>query len=186
MPCLAEEPPVMCDWLPWNHTFGGSHNFGIALHNGGSLYIDHGKPTATSFAETVRNLREIAPTAYFNVPKGYEMLVEHLRADAALRSNFFSRLKLLFFAAAGLNQRTWDDLRQLAFETCGEEILVMTGLGATESAPFALSTDIEGSSPGWIGLPVPGVDLKLVPMESGRRLGCAGPRSLRDTGAGRT
>ncbi len=164
MPCLAEQPPVMCDWLPWNHTFGGSHNFGIALHNGGSLYIDHGKPTATSFAETVRNLREIAPTAYFNVPKGYEMLVEHLRADAALRSNFFSRLKLLFFAAAGLNQRTWDDLRQLAFETCGEEILVMTGLGATESAPFALSTDIEGSSPGWIGLPVPGVDLKLVPM----------------------
>ena len=164
MPCLAEEPPVMCDWLPWNHTFGGSHNFGIALHNGGTLYIDCGKPTADSFAETVSNLREIAPTAYFNVPKGYEMLVEHLRVDAALRKNFFSRLQLLFFAAAGLNRRTWDDLRQIAFDTCGEEILVVTGLGATESAPFALSTGIEGSSPGWIGLPVPGVDLKLVPV----------------------
>jgi len=164
MPCLAEESPVICDWLPWNHTFGGSHNFGIALYNGGTLYIDHGKPTADSFAETVRNLREIAPTAYFNVPKGYEMLVEHLRTDAALCSTFFSRLKLLFFAAAGLNRRTWDDLRQIAFETCGEEILVVTGLGATESAPFALSTGVEGSSPGWIGLPVPGVDLKLVPV----------------------
>jgi feruloyl-CoA synthase len=164
MPCLAEEPPVICDWLPWNHTFGGSHNFGIALYNGGTLYIDHGKPTADSFAETVRNLREIAPTAHFNVPKGYEMLVEQLRTDAALSRHFFSRLKLLFFAAAGLNQRTWDDLRQIAFETCGEEILVVTGLGATESAPFALSTGIEGSSPGWLGLPVPGVDLKLVPL----------------------
>jgi feruloyl-CoA synthase len=164
MPCLAEDPPVMCDWLPWNHTFGGSHNFGIALHNGGTLYIDHGKPAADSFAETVRNLREIAPTAYFNVPKGYEMLVANLRADPVLRSNFFSRLQLLFFAAAGLNRRTWDDLRQIAFEACGEEILVVTGLGATESAPFALSTGVEGSSPGWIGLPVPGVDLKLVPV----------------------
>jgi hypothetical protein len=94
-------------WLaPWNHTFGGSHNFRIALHNGGTLYIDHGKPTAGSFAETVRNLREIAPTAYFNVPKGYEMLVEHLRADTALRSNFFSRLKLLFFAGFRFRYRS--------------------------------------------------------------------------------
>src|SRR6185369_17159504 len=98
------------------------------------------------------------------VPKGYEMLVANLRTDAALRNNFFSRLQLLFFAAAGLNRRTWDDLRQIAFETCGEEILVVTGLGATESAPFALSTGVEGSSAGWIGLPVPGVDLKLVPV----------------------
>jgi feruloyl-CoA synthase len=164
MPCLAEEPPVICDWLPWNHTFGGSHNFGIALYNGGTFYIDSGKPTADSFAQTIRNLRDIAPTAYFNVPKGYEMLVEQLRQDAALSRHFFSCLKLLFFAAAGLNQRTWDDLRQIAFESCGEEVLVVTGLGATESAPFALSTGIEGSFPSCIGLPVPGVDLKLVPL----------------------
>lgn len=161
MPCLGEEPPVICDWLPWNHTFGGSHNFGIALYNGGTLYIDRGKPTPDLFNETIRNLREIAPTAYFNVPKGYEMLVEHLRKDAVLRRTFFSRVKLLFFAAAGLNQRTWDDLKQIAFETCGEEILIVTGLGATESAPFALSTGSEGSSPGRVGLPVPGIDLKL-------------------------
>lgn len=164
MPCLDEDPPVICDWLPWNHTFGGSHNFGIALYNGGTFYIDGGKPTPDCFIETVRNLREIAPTAYFNVPKGYEMLVEHLRKDAVLRHNFFSRVKILFFAAAGLNQKTWDELREMAFETCGEEILIVTGLGATESAPFALSTGINGSSPGLVGLPVPGVELKLTPV----------------------
>ena len=165
MPVLAEEPPVLCDWLPWNHTFGGSHNFGIALHNGGSLYIDAGKPTPESFGETLRNLHEIAPTAYFNVPKAYEMLLGHLRTDPALRKTFFSRLRLLFFAAAGLSQHIWDALQDLAFETCGEEILVVTGLGATESAPYALSTGIEGATSGCLGLPVPGVELKLVPVE---------------------
>jgi feruloyl-CoA synthase len=165
MPTLADEPPVLCDWLPWNHTFGGSHNFGIALHNGGTLYIDAGKPTPDLFGETVRNLREIAPTAYFNVPKAYEMLIGHLRNEPGLRRTFFSRLNLLFFAAAGLSQHIWDDLQDIAFETCGEEILVVTGLGATESSPYALSTGIEGASSGCLGLPVPGVELKLVPVE---------------------
>ena len=165
MPSLADEPPVLCDWLPWNHTFGGSHNFGIALHNGGSLYIDAGKPTPDLFGETIRNLREIAPTAYFNVPKAYEMLIGHLRSEPGLRKTFFSRLNLLFFAAAGLSQHIWDALQDLAFETCGEEILVVTGLGATESSPYALSTGIEGASSGCLGLPVPGVELKLVPVE---------------------
>jgi len=164
MPCLSEQPPVLCDWLPWNHTFGGSHNFGIALYNGGTFYIDRGKPVTDSFTETIRNLREIAPTAYFNVPKGYEMLVQHLRTDAALAKTFFSRVQLVFFAAAGLNPRVWDELQDIAFQTCGEEILVLTGLGATESAPYAISTGREGSAPGWIGLPVPGVKLKLSPI----------------------
>ena len=164
MPCLADQPPVLCDWLPWNHTFGGSHNFGIALHNGGSLYIDAGKPTPELFGETIRNLREVAPTAYFNVPKGYEMLAEQLRADSSMRKFFFSRLNLLFFAAAGLSQRVWNEFQDLVFETCGEEILVVTGLGATETAPFAISTGFEGSSSGWIGLPAPGVELKLAPL----------------------
>jgi len=165
MQSFADEPPVLCDWLPWNHTFGGSHNFGIALYNGGSLYIDAGKPTPDLFGETLRNLREIAPTAYFNVPKGYEMLVGHLQTDPGLRKTFFSRLNLLFFAAAGLSQHIWDALQDLAFETCGEEILVVTGLGATESAPYALSTGIEGATSGCLGLPVPGVELKLVPVD---------------------
>jgi feruloyl-CoA synthase len=164
MPFLEDDPLVLCDWLPWNHTFGGSHNFGIALHNGGSLYIDDGRPTADSFAETIRNLREIAPTVYFNVPKAFEMLVPRLRADASLRTIFFSRLQCLFFAAAGLSQQVWTELEDLAYETCGEEILVVTGLGATESAPFALCTGAVGASSGQLGLPAPGVELKLVPV----------------------
>ena len=162
---LAEEPPILCDWLPWNHTFGGSHNFGIVLYNGGSLYIDGGKPTAELFGETVRNLREIPTTAFFNVPKAYELLVKELRSDKVLRETFFSRLRCLFFAAAGLSQHVWDDLQELAFATCEEEILVVTGLGATETAPFALSTGIDGAAAGHLGLPVPGVELKLVPVE---------------------
>lgn len=175
MPCLAEEPPVLCDWLPWNHTFGGSHNFGIALFNGGTLYIDHGKPIADKFGETLRNLREIATTAYFNVPRGYEMLVAQLRRDSALRGRFFSRLRLLFFAAAGLNRPVWDELQKIAVETCGQKILVVTGLGATESAPFALSTGIEGAFPGLIGLPVPGVELKLAPVNGRMEARLRGP-----------
>jgi feruloyl-CoA synthase len=175
MPCLAEAPPVLCDWLPWNHTFGGSHNFGIALFNGGTLYIDHGRPTADGFRETLRNLSEVATTAYFNVPKGYEMLVTHLRRDSALREKFFSCLNLLFFAAAGLNGKVWDDLQNIAVETCGERILVVTGLGATESAPFAISTGIEGAFPGLLGLPVPGVELKLVPVEGRTEARLRGP-----------
>jgi feruloyl-CoA synthase len=172
---LADGPPVLCDWLPWNHTFGGSHNFGIALYNGGSLYIDAGKPTQDSFGQTIRNLREIVTTVYFNVPKAYELLVEHLRSDSDLRKRFFSRLQCLFFAAAGLSQHIWDELQDLAFETCGEEILVVTGLGATESSPYALSTGKEGAAAGHLGLPVPGVELKLVPVEEKLEARLRGP-----------
>ena len=172
---LAAEPPVLCDWLPWNHTFGGNHNFGIALYNGGTLYIDDGKPTPAQFPATLANLREIATTAYFNVPKGYEMLVRALRADQALRRTFFSRLRLVFYAAAGLKQEVWDDLQDLAYETCGEEILMITGLGATETAPAALFTGREGASAGRVGLPLPGVELKVVPFENKMEARVRGP-----------
>jgi feruloyl-CoA synthase len=164
MQFLADEPPVLCDWLPWNHTFGGSHNFGIALYNGGSYYIDDGRPTTNGFETTARNLREIPTTAYFNVPKGFEMLVDRLREDDELRRVFFSKVQLLFYAAAGLSQRIWDDLQELAVASCGEEILMMTGIGATETAPAALFTGIEGAASGLVGLPLPGVDLKLAPV----------------------
>jgi feruloyl-CoA synthase len=164
MQFLADEPPVLCDWLPWNHTFGGSHNFGIALYNGGSLYIDDGRPTAHGFDETARNLREIATSAYFNVPKGFEMLVQRMRHDKMLRRTFFSKVQVLFYAAAGLSQHIWDELQELAVAACGEKILMMTGLGATESAPAALFTGIEGAASGLIGLPLPGVELKLAPV----------------------
>jgi feruloyl-CoA synthase len=161
---LRDAPPILCDWLPWNHTFGGNHNFGIVLYNGGTLYIDDGRPTPQGFATTADNLREIAPTAYFNVPRGYEMLVERLRTDEALRLQFFSNVQVLFYAAAGLGQRVWDELQDLAVAACGEEILMITGLGATETAPAAMFTGRDGAAAGTIGLPLPGVELKLAPV----------------------
>ena len=161
---LKDAPPVLCDWLPWNHTAGGNHNFGIALYNGGTLYIDEGKPTPSTFAATVRNLREVPCTAHFGVPRFYELLMPYLRDDAALRKTFFSELKLLFYAAAGLGQRFWDELRDVSIAACGEELLIMTGLGSTETAPFAICTGLDGASAGMIGLPVPGMQLKLAPV----------------------
>jgi len=161
---LQQEPPVLVDWLPWHHTFAGNHDIGITLYNGGSYYIDEGKPGREFIGETIRNLREIAPTAVFNVPKGYEDLLPALRSDAQLRRNFFSRLRLLFYAAAGMTQSIWDAYRALAEETCGERILMVTGLGATETAPMALQTTWEAERVGVIGIPVPGVELKLAPQ----------------------
>ena len=172
---VADEPPVVVDWLPWNHTFGGNHNFNMALVNGGSLYIDDGNPTPVGVPKTVRNLREIAPTIYFNVPKGYEALIPHFRADDALRKNFFSRLKVLFYAGAGLNQTTWDDLTDLAIETTGERIIFLSSLGSTETSPLALACSSDFDRPGNIGLPVPGVELKLVPNEGKLEARLRGP-----------
>jgi feruloyl-CoA synthase len=160
---LADEPPILLDWLPWNHTFGGNHNLGIALYNGGTFYLDDGKPAPALVAETIRNLREISPTVYFNVPKGYEELLPALRADRQLRHSFFRNLKLLFYAGAGLSQPVWDAYRELALETCGEQILMVTGLGATESAPMAIQTTWDTDHAGVIGIPIPGVEAKLVP-----------------------
>jgi feruloyl-CoA synthase len=161
---LGDAPPVLCDWLPWNHTAGGNHNFGLVLRNGGTLYIDEGRPTSQLFDVTLRNLREIAATAHFTVPRTYELLTPHLRRDRALRDTFFRDLKLLFYAAAGLGQRFWDELRQVAIDACGEELLIMTGFGATETAPFALSTGLGGAAAGVLGFPARGMELKLAPV----------------------
>ena len=162
-PFFANQPLVVCDWLPWNHTFGGNHNFGLVLYNGGTLYIDDGRPVNRGFAETIRNLKEIAPTVYFNVPKGYETLAAALRHDAGLRKHFFSRLSMMFYAAAGLSQHIWDALDELAIAECGQRISMLTGLGATETAPFAICANPHTARSGVVGLPVPGVELKLVP-----------------------
>ena len=175
LPFLQHEPPVLVDWLPWNHVFGGNHNFGIALYNGGTLYIDDGKPTPQLIGETVRNLREIAPTVYFNVPRGFEELVPHLRRESALRERFFSRVKVLFFAGAGLAQPVWDALDELAVQACGERILWVTGLGATETAPSVTFTLADGVRSGMIGLPVPGVEVKLVPVGEKLEIRARGP-----------
>jgi len=172
---VADEPPIVVDWLPWSHTFGSNHNFNMVLTYGGSLYIDDGNPTPPGVPKTARNLREIAPTIYFNVPKGYEALIAHFHADDALRRNFFSRLKVLFYAGAGLNQTTWDELTRLAVETTGERIIFLSSLGSTETAPLALACSWDFDRPGNIGLPAPGVELKLVPNDGKLEARLRGP-----------
>jgi feruloyl-CoA synthase len=162
-PGLGQVKPVLIDWLPWNHTFGGNHNVGLTVYNGGTLYIDEGKPTPALIGETLRNLREIAPTVYFNVPKGFEEIANALEADTALRDRFFSRVNMLFFAGAGLSQPVWDKLDKVAEQACGERIRMLTGLGMTETAPFAICANGPEVKSGYIGLPAPGMELKLVP-----------------------
>ena len=162
-PDLGALPPVLVDWLPWNHTFGGNHNVGITLYNGGTLFIDEGKPTPALIGETLRNLREIAPTLYFNVPKGFEEIANALEADTQLRDTFFSRVKMFFFSGAGLSQPVWDKLERVAEAHGGERIRMLTGLGMTETAPFAICANAYRVKSGHIGLPAPGVELKLVP-----------------------
>jgi feruloyl-CoA synthase len=162
---MDEEPPVIVDWLPWNHTFGSNHNFNLVLDNGGSLYIDEGKPLPGAIDATARNLRDIASTIYFNVPKGFEMLLPHLAADAGLREKFFSRLKVMFYAGAGLSQHVHDALQRIAVETTGERVMLLSSLGSTETAPAALACSWDCERTGNIGLPLPGVELKLVPRD---------------------
>ncbi|MBA4850256.1 feruloyl-CoA synthase [Emticicia sp. BO119] len=162
-PFMSENPPVFIDWLPWNHTFGGNHNFGLALYNGGTLYIDDGKPTPQGIETTIQNLREISPTAYFNVPKGFEMLVPYLEKETDLRLNFFKNLNMLFYAGASLAQPVWNRLEELAVETIGERIPIITGLGCTESGPSAMFANWGGAFSGLLGVPVAGMDVKIVP-----------------------
>ncbi len=161
---FADEPPMVVDWAPWHHTAGGNHDVGLVIYNGGTLYIDEGKPLPGAIEETVRNLREVAPTWYFTVPKGYEALLPYLRSDAELRENFFSRLKVLWYAGAGITQHVFDEMKELAIATCGEEILFLTGLGATETAPFAFGRTWDTDVASNVGLPPPGLEVKLVPL----------------------
>jgi feruloyl-CoA synthase len=164
LPSLGAVPPVLVDWLPWNHTAGSNHNLGLVLYNGGTLYIDEGKPVPGLIEKTVRNLREIGPTIYINVPRGYEALLPYLRDDPVLRKTFFSRLVLLQYAAAVLPQPVWKAYENLAVETCGERILWITGYGATETAPSAMYTNRGAARAGTVGLPLDGLELKLAPV----------------------
>jgi feruloyl-CoA synthase len=175
LPFLTDEPPVLVDWTPWNHTFGGNHDVGLTIYNGGTLYIDDGRPVPGAFEESVRNLREIATTFFLNVPRGFECLVPHLRSDRQLREVFFSRLKLMWYAGASLSQPVWDELDALSIETTGERVLMLTGLGSTETAPFALAPRKEVERAGMVGIPAPGMDLKLVPNEGKLEARVRGP-----------
>jgi feruloyl-CoA synthase len=163
LPFMQLHPPVFIDWLPWNHTFGSNHNFGLALFNGGTILIDDGKPTPNGIEETVQNLREVSPTAYFNVPKGFEMLIPYLEKEPVLRENFFKNLNILFYAGASLAQPIWNRLEDLAVETIGVKIPIITGLGCTESGPSAMFANWGGAFSGLLGVPVAGMDVKLVP-----------------------
>ncbi|KAA2314700.1 feruloyl-CoA synthase [Pseudooceanicola sediminis] len=162
---LGDAPPVLVDWAPWNHVASGSKVFNIAIYNGGTFYIDAGKPTPQGMAETIRNLAEVSPTWYFNVPSGFEMLCEAMQESAALRESFFARLQLIMYAGAGMGSHTWRQLNELSEATVGARTLMGSGLGATETAPFAMFGTAPQDEPGNVGVPARGVVLKLVPVE---------------------
>ena len=162
-PFVEQTPPVLVDWLPWNHTFGGNHNFNMILRNGGTLYIDGGKPLPALIGQTVTNLREVSPTIYFNVPVGYSMLLPYLEKDDLLRESFFCNLKLIFYAAAALSQDLWQRLEQVSVVARGEKVSMTSSWGSTETAPLATSVHFPLLEAGNIGIPVPGVAIKMLP-----------------------
>ena len=174
-PFVEERPPVVVDWLPWNHTFGGNHNFNLVLRNGGTMYIDGGKPVPGLVETTARNLKEIAPTMYFNVPRGYDLLLPFLEKDAALRRNFFRDLDVLFYAAAALPQNLWERLIKLSKQEKNARLAMLSAWGSTETAPLATSVHFRMERAGVIGLPVAGCELKLVPSAGQLEVRVRGP-----------
>ena len=175
MPVLAEQPLVLVDWLPWNHTFGGNHNVGMVLYHGGTLYIDDGKPTPALVHETLRNLREIAPTVYFNVPTGFEAIALAMQTDDVLRKNLLSRVNMFFYAGAALAQPIWDSLYQSQEREIGQRIVMGTGLGMTESGPFGIFITNPHVRAGDLGVPTPGLELKLVDGDGKTEVRYRGP-----------
>ncbi|HZM97313.1 MAG TPA: feruloyl-CoA synthase [Vicinamibacterales bacterium] len=178
-PFLEEdEPLVMVDWLPWSHTFGGNHNFNMVLFHAGTLFVDEGKPTDALVSASLRNLREVPPTLYFNVPAGYAALVPRLEQDDDLRRAFFSRLQVMFYAAAALPPDLWTRLVALAKRSTEHDIFMTTAWGSTETSPLATSAHFRVERSGNIGLPAPGVSLKLVPNESKLEVRVKGPNVM--------
>ena len=175
MPVLGEKELVLVDWLPWNHTFGGNHNVGMVIYHGGTLYIDDGKPTPALINETLRNLREIAPTVYFNVPTGFEAIANAMKTDDALRKTLLSRVQMFFYAGAALAQPIWDSLYESQEREVGERIVMGTGLGMTESGPFGIFVTNPFVQAGDLGVPTPGLELKLVDMQGKTEVRYRGP-----------
>jgi feruloyl-CoA synthase len=162
---LAAEPPILMDWAPWNHTAAGNKVFNMAIYHGGTYYVDDGRPTPDMIGRTIRNLREVAPTWYFNVPIGYQFLLEAMEADDALAATFFSRLKMLMYAGAGMSLDVWQRLMALAEAKIPGGVPIVSGLGSTETGPFALYYTEKKDKPGNIGIPALDVVLKLVPQD---------------------
>ena len=178
-PALGVEPPVVVDWLPWHHTYGASHNLGVVLYNGGTLYIDAGKPTELDFSTTQRNLREIAPTVHFNVPRGWDMLADAFEQDAELARMFFSRVKTLFFGGAGLSPAIREKLDKMTKRHRGITMPIASGLGMTETSPACFFSLGDSDVPSYIGLPAPGCEAKLVPLADRFELRYRGPHVMR-------
>jgi feruloyl-CoA synthase len=174
-PFITQTPPVLVDWLPWNHTFGGNHNFNMVLNQGGTLYIDGGKPAPGLVEQTVKNLAEISPTIYFNVPVGYAMLLPHLEQNEALRNNFFKKLQLIFYAGAALPQDLWERLEQVAIQATGKKVIMTSSWGSTETSPLATAAHFPLEKAGVIGIPCPGVSLKMIPNGASYELRVKGP-----------
>jgi feruloyl-CoA synthase len=173
-PFLADEPPVLLDWLPWSHTFGGNHNLGMVMTNGGTLYVDDGRPAPALVERTARNLLDVRPTLYFNVPAGYALLLPVLESDPEAARAFLDRLRLAFFAAAALPQGLWDRLEKLAVEH-GSAMRRTTSWGLTETAPASTSTHFEVDRSDCLGVPLPGVELALVPVDGRTEVRVRGP-----------
>ena len=176
-PFLEDRPPVVVDWLPWNHTFGGNHNFNLVLRNGGTLTIDGGKPVPGLVETTARNLAEVPPSLYFNVPRGYELLLPFLEKDAALRKNFCRHLDVVFYAAAALPQNLWQRLEKI-FKAENRAVAMLSAWGSTETSPLATSVHFAIETAGVIGLPVAGCELKLVPNASKLEVRVRGPNVM--------
>jgi feruloyl-CoA synthase len=174
-PFLQKTPPVLLDWLPWNHTFGGNHNFNMVLRQGGTLYIDDGKPAPGLVEKTVANLSDVSPTIYFNVPAGYAMLIPHLEKDAALCERFFRQLQMIFYAGAALPPDLWARLEALSIRTLGQRVVMTSSWGSTETSPLATAAHYPIERAGVIGVPVPGVELKFVPSGSKLEIRVKGP-----------
>ena len=172
---LNHHPPVLVDWLPWNHTFGANHNFNMMLRNGGTLYIDEGKPVPALIGKTIANLHEVSPTLYFNVPRGYAALLDHLETDEALQQKFFARLDLMLYAAAALPQSLWDRLERLGVKVLGRKVPFVASWGMTETAPAVTMVHYPMDRPGNIGVPGPGMEVKLAPVEDKLEIRVKGP-----------
>ena len=174
-PWVADRPPVLVEWLPWNHTFGANHNFNLVLRNGGTLYIDGGKPMPGLIKTTVKNLKEISPTQYYNVPRGFDLLIPFLESDAELRRNFFRDLDLVFYAGAALPQNLWERFEKLTLAEKGGRLAMLSGWGSTETAPLATQVHFHIERAGVIGLPIAGCELKLVPSGTKLEVRVKGP-----------
>jgi feruloyl-CoA synthase len=175
-PFLSDNPPILLDWLPWNHTFGGNHNIGLVLRNGGTLYIDSGRPTPDRVEQTIANFGDVSPTIYFNVPRGYAMLLPYLETDAELRDRFFAKLSLIFYSGAALPQDLWTRLEKLSIKALGRVVPITSAWGSTETSPAATSAHFPIEQPGNIGLPIPGTEIKFVPNTNKFEMRVRGPQ----------